>query len=87
MESVTGDWRQLHNEELLDFYSSPNITWVITFSRMRWSGHAACSGRREIHPGFEWGDLEGKRAHGLPSRIWEGNLKMGLEQMERDGLV
>jgi len=54
---------------------------------MRWSGHAACSGRREIHPGFEWGNLEGKRPHGLPRHIWEGNVKMDLEQVEWEGLV
>jgi len=87
MESVTGDWRHLHNEELLDFYSSPNTTWVITFSRMRWSGHAACSGRREVQSGFKWGNLEGKRTHGLPRHIREGNVKMDLEQMEWEGLV
>jgi hypothetical protein len=24
-DTVTGDWRRLHNEELHDFYFSPNI--------------------------------------------------------------
>jgi hypothetical protein len=34
---VTGKWRRLHNEELHDLYSSPNIVQVIK-SIMRWVG-------------------------------------------------
>ena len=28
-DEVTGEWRRLHNEELNDLYSSPNIVQVI----------------------------------------------------------
>jgi hypothetical protein len=86
MQSVAGDWRKLHNEQLHDLYCSPNITWVITFSRIRWSGHTACSGRTETHPGFEWGNFEGKRPHGMPRHMWEGNVKMDREQIEWEGI-
>jgi len=43
-DEVTGEWRRLHNEELNDLYSSPNIVRVIKWIRMRWAGHVACMG-------------------------------------------
>jgi hypothetical protein len=32
---VTGDWRRLHNEELHNLYSSPNIIRMIRSRKMR----------------------------------------------------
>ena len=40
-DEVTWKWRRLHNEELNDLYSSPNIVRVIKSRRMRWAGHVA----------------------------------------------
>ena len=43
-DEVTGEWRRLHNEQLNDLYSSPNIVRVIKWRRMRWAGHVARMG-------------------------------------------
>jgi hypothetical protein len=47
-DEVTGEWRKLHNEELL--YSLPNIVRVVKSRRMRWAGHVAFIGEgRGVH--------------------------------------
>jgi hypothetical protein len=45
----TGGWRKLHNEELHNLYSSPNITRIIKSRRMRWAGHVARTGKKGMH--------------------------------------
>ena len=49
-DEVTEEWRKLHNEELRDLYSLPNIVRVVKSRRMRWAGHVVCMGEgRGVH--------------------------------------
>jgi hypothetical protein len=65
---VTGDWRRLHNEELNDLCSSPNIVRVIKSRRMRWAGHVARMGEERGLYRVLVGKPEGKRPLGRPRR-------------------
>jgi hypothetical protein len=51
-DEVTGGWRKLHNEELHNLYSSSSVIKLIKSRRMRWTGHVARMGRKEMHIGF-----------------------------------
>ena len=49
-DEITGEWRKLHNEEISDLYSLPNIVRVVKSRRMRWAGHVALMGEgRGVH--------------------------------------
>jgi hypothetical protein len=72
---VTGEWRKLHNEELLNLYSSPTIVRVIKLRRMRWAGHVARMGeRRGVYRVLVW-KPEGKRPLGILRHRWEDILR------------
>jgi hypothetical protein len=43
-DEATGEWRKLHNGELHNLYSSPDIITQIKSKRMRWVGHVARMG-------------------------------------------
>jgi len=80
-DEVTGDWRRLHNEEINDFYSSPNIVRVIKSRRMRWSGHVAHMGEERGVCRFLVVKPEGKRPLGRPRHRWVDNIMMDLQEV------
>jgi hypothetical protein len=80
-EEVTGDWRKLHNEELHNLYSSPNIIRMIKSWRMRWAGHVARMGETRNAYRILVGKPEEKRALGRPRRRWVDNIKMDLREI------
>ena len=65
---VIKEWRKLHNEELNDLHSSPDIIRVIKLGRMRWGGHVACMGERRGAYRVLLGRPEARRPLGRPSR-------------------
>jgi hypothetical protein len=73
-----GEWRRLRNEELYDFYCSPNIIRVIKSRRMRWAGRVARMGERRGSCRVLVWKPEGKRPIGGPRHRWEDNIKMNI---------
>jgi hypothetical protein len=78
-DEATGEWRRLHNEELNDLYSSPNIIWVIKSGRMRWERHVTRMGEKRGGYRILVGRPEGRQPLGRPRCRWEDNIKMDLQ--------
>jgi hypothetical protein len=73
-DDVTGDWRKLHNEELHNLYSSPNIIRMMKSRSMRWAGHVPRMGETRNVYMILVGKPEGKRALGRPKHRWVDNI-------------
>jgi hypothetical protein len=80
-DGVTVECRRLHNEELNDLYSSPNIIRVIKSRRMRWAGHVARMGEGRGAYRILVGRPEGRRPLGRHRCRWEDNIKMDLQEV------
>jgi hypothetical protein len=85
-DEVTGEWRKLHNEELHNLYSSPDIIRQIKSRRMRWAGHVARMGEERKLYKVLVGKPEGKRSLGTPRRRWEDRITMDLMQIVFGGV-
>jgi len=73
-DEVTGECRKLHNEELSDLYSLPNIVRVVKSRRMRWTRHVGRMGEGRVVYRVLVGKPEGKRPMGRPRRRWDDNM-------------
>jgi hypothetical protein len=72
-QRLTGERRKLHNGELHNLYSSPDIIRHIKSRRMRWAGHVARIGEgRKVYRVLV-GKCEGRRPLGRPRRRWDQN--------------
>jgi hypothetical protein len=85
-DEVTGEWRKLHNEELHNLYSSPDIIRHVKSRRMRWAGHVAHMGEERKVYKVLVGKPEGKRPLGRPRRRWEDGIRMDLGEIGLGGV-
>ena len=80
-DEVTGEWRRLHNEELNDLYSSPNIVRVMKSRRMRWAENVARIGEERGVYRVLVEKSEGKRPLGRPRCRWADNIRPDLQEV------
>ena len=71
----------MHNEELNDLYSSPNIVRVIKSRIMRWAGHVARIGEESGVYRVLVGKPERKRPPGRPRHRWVDNIRTDLQEV------
>ena len=80
-DEVTGEWRKLHNEELSDMHSLPNILRVVKSRRMRWARNVVRMGEgRGVHRVLV-GKPERKKSLGRPRHTWKDNIKTDLQEV------
>jgi len=80
-DEVTGEWRRLHNEELNDLYSSPNIVRVMKSRRMRCAGHVGHMVEERGVYRVLVGKPEGKIPLGRLTRKWVDNIRMDIQEV------
>jgi hypothetical protein len=83
-DEIRGGWRELHNEELHNLYSSQSTSRMIKPRRMRWAGHVARMEEKRNAYRILVGKPDGKRPLGRPRRRCEDNIRR--DRMGRYGL-
>jgi hypothetical protein len=79
-DEETKGWSILHNKELYDLYSSPNVIRVINSKGLKQTGHVASMGDRRGAYRALVGKPDRRTSPGRPRRRWEDNIKMDLRR-------
>jgi hypothetical protein len=78
---VRVQWKNVHNKEIHDLYSSPGIIRMMKSRRMRWAGHVAqMRNERKVNRLFVR-KPEGKRPLGRPRYRKVDNIRMDFGEM------
>jgi hypothetical protein len=77
---------KLHNEELHNLYSSPDIIRQVKSTRKRWAGYVARMGEERKVYMVLVGKPEGKRPLGRPRRRWEDRIRIDLRETGLGGV-
>jgi hypothetical protein len=85
-DEETGGWRELHNEELHNLYSSPSIIRMIKSRSMRWAEHVARMLEKRNAFRILVASQKDRRPLGRPRRRWVDNNKMDLREIVWDGM-
>jgi len=80
-DEVTGEWRELHNEELNDLYSLPNIIRMSKSRGIRWVGHVARTRERKGAYRVLVGKPDRRRQLGRSRHRWEGGIEMDVHEV------
>jgi hypothetical protein len=75
---VAGEWRKMHNGELHNLYSSPDIIRQMSSTRMRWAGQMARMGEERNVYRVSVEKPEGKRPLERRRRRWEYGIRVEL---------
>jgi hypothetical protein len=70
----------MHNKNLHNFFTLPNVIRIIKLERMRWVSQLAHMGAKSNSYRVLVGKPEGKRPIGRPRHKLEDNIKMDLKR-------
>jgi hypothetical protein len=72
---------KLHNEELHNLYSPPNIIWQIKSRRVRWAEREVIMGEKKVCKVFFVAKSEGRKPLGRSRRRWKDEIRMDFREI------